>query len=205
MFTEFIDISRTLYEGMRVFPGDPSFTREQQLFTAKGDLCNLSSISLSLHCGTHIDAPLHFFTDGAAVDRLDLGLFFGKARVITIDSRLPLAARDLADLPITSGERVLINIPANEGVNTDPELGLLADAAELLIDRGVVLVGINCGSIEQNPGQPNGVHHRLLAAGIPILENLVLSKVRPGEYYLACFPLKIAAGDGSPVRAVLLR
>ncbi|HYH03704.1 MAG TPA: cyclase family protein [Bacillota bacterium] len=205
MFTEFIDISRTLRKGMKVFPGDPPFVMEQQMFTAKGELCNLNSIALSLHCGTHIDAPLHFLTDGAAIAQLSLELFFGKARVVTIDSRKPLGAQDLAAAPIVPGERVLINIPVNEQTEAMPEIGLLVDAAEYLIAQKVALVGINCGSIEQKLGEPGGVHYRLLAAGIPVLENLVLAGVQPGEYYLACFPLKVEAGDGSPVRAVLLR
>lgn len=43
----------------------------------------------------------------------------------------------------------------------------------------------------------------LLKAGIWIIEGLNLSRVRPGTYDMLCLPLKIAAGDGAPARALL--
>jgi kynurenine formamidase len=33
----------------------------------------------------------------------------------------------------------------------------------------------------------------------------VLAAVEPGEYFLACLPLKLVGSDGSPVRAILIR
>jgi arylformamidase len=38
---------------------------------------------------------------------------------------------------------------------------------------------------------------------VVILEGLDLSAVAPGGYELICLPLKIAAGDGAPCRALL--
>jgi len=48
-------------------------------------------------------------------------------------------------------------------------------------------------------------HHALAHAGIAIIESLDFSSVGPGVYHLAALPLKIAGGDGAPVRAVLWR
>jgi len=48
-------------------------------------------------------------------------------------------------------------------------------------------------------------HYALGRAGIAIVESLDLSGVEPGMYNFAAFPLKIAGGDGAPVRAVLWR
>ncbi len=36
-----------------------------------------------------------------------------------------------------------------------------------------------------------------------IIEGLNLAKVKPGNYELACLPLKIVGADGAPCRAVL--
>ncbi|MBI3962477.1 MAG: cyclase family protein, partial [Deinococcus sp.] len=38
-----------------------------------------------------------------------------------------------------------------------------------------------------------------------IIEGLDLSQVDPGEYFLACLPLRIKGGDGAPARAVLIQ
>ena len=47
------------------------------------------------------------------------------------------------------------------------------------------------------------VAHALAAAGINIIESLDLSAVEAGGYQFVALPLKIAGGDGSPVRAIL--
>jgi copper homeostasis protein len=37
-----------------------------------------------------------------------------------------------------------------------------------------------------------------------VLEGLDLGRIAPGTYQLVCLPLKIAAGDGAPARAILM-
>ena len=65
------------------------------------------------------------------------------------------------------------------------------------------LVGIDYLSIEgaDNPELP--VHRTLLGRDVLILEGLDLSGVQAGDYELCCLPLKTAAKDGAPVRAML--
>ena len=93
-----------------------------------------------------------------------------------------------------------------------PELGFRTDftyltpaTAKLLVDNGVVLVGIDYLSIEKSgsPGHP--VHITLLEKEIVILEGVDLREVPPGDYELICMPLKYdgATGDGSPARTFL--
>jgi arylformamidase len=208
MFDKLIDISQLIHEGMPVYPGDAPYEVHRQLAINQGDLCNLSSFNLGMHSGTHVDAPLHFINDGAAIPELELERFCGKAKVLELNVRAPVDAGDLAGLTIGGGDRILIKVPANEAL-TDPAvfnpdfIGLTVAAAAYLVDRGVALVGINCCSIENESGELFPVHRQLLAAGIPIVENLRLAEVPAGEYYLACFPLKLAGGNGAPARAVL--
>jgi arylformamidase len=206
-----IDISQLVQEGMPVYPGDTPYTVREQMTIAAGAVCNLADFSMSMHCGTHIDAPLHFFADGAAINDLELGRFYGKARVVEVDALAGGAVdRDnLAKLGIGVGDRVLLKIPANEALNgavvsvPTGGIGLTVAAAVYLVERRVVLVGINCDSVENGTDNGFPVHRTLLAAGIPIVENLRLTVASPGEYYLACFPLKLAGGNGAPARAVL--
>ena len=43
-----------------VYPGDPKPSLVFEKETSKGELYNLSTITMGNHNGTHIDAPLHF-------------------------------------------------------------------------------------------------------------------------------------------------
>jgi len=79
------------------------------------------------------------------------------------------------------------------------------DAARLLADAGVQLVGIDYISAEQF-GAPAPMTHRiLLGRGIPIVEGLALEGVRPGDYDLIVLPMKVGGHEGAPARAVLRR
>jgi arylformamidase len=208
MFAKLIDISQLVQAGMPVYPGDTPYTTRPQLAIANGAVCNLADFTMSMHGGTHVDAPLHFIKDGPAIPDLELERFCGKARVIELDVKAPVDVDDLAGLAITGGERILIKIPANEALTDtmvfNPNfIGLTAAAAAYLVARNVALVGINCCSIENESGNEFPVHRKLLAAGIPIVENLRLAAVAVGEYHLTCFPLKLAGGNGAPARAIL--
>jgi arylformamidase len=204
-----IDISQLLQDGMPVYPGDTPFTTRRQLEIADGAVCNLADFTMSMHGGTHVDAPLHFLPDGAAVPDLALERFCGPAKVVELDVRTAVDAGDLAGLGITSGDRILLKIPANEAKDDSPVckpdfIGLTAAAAAYLVAQNIALVGINCCSVENDPSNQFSVHRQLLAAGIPIVENLRLAAVAVGEYYLFCFPLKLAGANGAPARAVLI-
>jgi arylformamidase len=78
------------------------------------------------------------------------------------------------------------------------------DAAQWLTARGTKLLGIDYLSVAPF-GRSKPVHVELLSKGCLVLEGIRLTGIEPGEYTLACFPLRIEGGDGSPVRAVLMR
>ena len=79
------------------------------------------------------------------------------------------------------------------------------DAAQLLADAGVRLVGIDYISAEKF-GAPEPLTHRiLLGKGIPIVEGLALDSVTAGDYYLGVLPMKVAGHEGAPARAVMRR
>ena len=80
------DISRDTLR-CAVYEGDPE-TEVRTLQTLEEDGCNLSAVSMSVHAGTHIDAPLHFWEDGSPVDELRLNTFYGKCTVISVEGIL---------------------------------------------------------------------------------------------------------------------
>jgi kynurenine formamidase len=79
------------------------------------------------------------------------------------------------------------------------------DLARQLAGTAVKGVGFDTISIDAVQATDLSNHRRLLAAGKIIIENMTgLASVSGKAFHLACFPLKVAAGDGSPVRAVAM-
>ena len=72
-----------------------------------------------------------------------------------------------------------------------------------LREGGVRLVGTDAPSLDPETSKTMDAHHEILAGDMRILEGLVLDDVPPGDYELIALPLKIAAADASPVRAIL--
>jgi arylformamidase len=203
-----IDISRPLVSGMTVWPGDPAVSVERISSIADGGVANLSAISMCLHTGTHVDAPLHFLDGGPSVAEMPPEALVGPARVIAIRDPKVIRARELEPLRLRRGERVLIKTRGaarrSKAAEFCPDYVYVApDAAALLVERRVRAVGIDYLSIG-GPGEEGyEVHRILLRAGVWIVEGLDLSAVSPGRYELICLPLKVPGADGAPARAVL--
>lgn len=204
-----VDITRTLVAGTAVWPGDTPFRLQRNLQLAQGDSVNLTSLTLSAHTGTHVDAPYHFMEAGATVDAMPLSAYWGPAQVVTV-SRAggPLLPGDFATYDLTLAPRLLVHSPAGDldqshfpqkFVYPSPAL------AEHLAQAGVILFGSDAPSMDPEDSKSLEGHHALQAHGIAILEWLDLRQAPDGLYELVALPLKIAGGDGSPVRAALRR
>lgn len=207
MTARFYDISRTLFAGMSVWPGDPAFELHQMGSLAEGAPVNVTSLALAAHTGTHVDAPYHFTEDGATLEQVDLAPYWGLAQVVTVSKESgPLFPADFAGYDLGRAPRLLVHSAASAGdprvfppafVHPSPEL------ADRLGEVGVVLYGADAPSMDAQDSKELSGHHGLQRNGILILEGLDLTDVPDGLYELAAFPLKILGGDGSPVRAVL--
>jgi arylformamidase len=135
-----------------------------------------------------------------------LDLLVGPALVVEIVGTGTIGRNQLQRLSVRGHERLLFKT-ANSRLWEQSDFStdytaLTADGAQYLVECGVKLVGIDYLSIEPWGGDGT-VHRLLLSAGMVILEGLDLAGVEPGEYELICLPLKVAAGDGAPVRAIL--
>lgn len=211
--TGWIDVTATLDPATTpVYEGDAAMSFEFLKDMRKGDGFTLSKLSLGAHSGTHVDAPMHFIRDGASIDRLPLEPFIGPARVIEIpDSVQSIDAAELNRHQWRNAERVVFRTRSSvRGWMKSPTFHrdfayIAPDAAQLLADAGVKLVGIDYISAEKF-GAPAPLTHRiLLGNGIPIVEGLALETVLAGDYDLVVLPIKVAGHEGAPARAVMRR
>lgn len=200
------DISRPLRPGMAVWPGDQPFEHEWTMRIADGASVNVSALTLSVHTGTHADAPRHVDDAGRTVDELPLDAYLGPATVIERRGVESLAQDDLRELDLARTERLLIKTETSDAeAQTWPErfLTLGPELAELLGERGVRLVGLDTPSVDPQASKTLDAHHILARHGVVHLENLWLRDVPPGDYWLSALPLRLDGLDAAPVRAVL--
>jgi arylformamidase len=204
------DITLTITPQSIVWPGDSPVLIKHTSSIAAGDNANVSEITMSCHTGTHVDSPHHFLNNGITVDNLSLDLLVGRAYVLHLPDVSMITASVLMQAEIPPRTRRLLfktrnsNLWAhgNNEFQTD-FVALSVDAAELLVDRNVKVVGIDYLSIAPyKMGIP--VHTILLNAGVVVIEGLDLSQVSQGRYTLHCLPLKLGGADGAPTRAILV-
>lgn len=211
--TGWIDATATLDPAKTpVYEGNAPLEFRFMLDMHKGDPVTLSAFSLGAHSGTHIDAPMHFIRDGAPIDKVPVDALIGPARVIDIpDNVQAIDAAELNRHAWKGAERVLFRTrSARRGWMSSPvfhhDFAYVApDAAQLMADAGVRLVGIDYISAEQYAAKVPRTHQILLGKGIPIVEGLMLDSVSAGDYDLIVLPLKVAGHEAAPARAVLRR
>lgn len=205
-YSEIIDISTVIEEGMPQYPGQPLFNLKP-LKTIEKDGAAESVLNIYSHLGTHIDAPSHFILKGQTVYQIDPLKLIGPCRVVDLSGidHLEIVPSDFASVEISKGDRILFKTRNSLSDRRDFEkfVSVSLETARFLADRGIVLVGTDFFGIEKrrNPGHP--VHMAFLEKGIVIVEGLDLSKVEAGEYELMCFPLKVKGADAAPARAFL--
>lgn len=205
-----LDISIGLSPGLPVWEGDPPVQVERFASIAAGDGANVSRIAMSAHSGTHVDAPLHFIDGGKAVEELLLGHLMGTAYVHQIPDEIDtITAQVLKQFPPPDGLRRILFKTRNSSQRLleKPDfvrnfVAIREDAAELLVQRGIWLVGVDYLSVAPFVN-PAFAHQVLLSAGVIVVEGLDLSAVAPGGYELICLPLKLIGADGAPARVVL--
>lgn len=190
-----IDISQEVFS-CKVFPGDPPPVKDRVMSISKGDVCNLTSLSMCAHNGTHVDAPFHFIDGGRTIDQMGLEPFVGDCfvaqhtgDVTEDDARLIIEKAKAAG----AAQRILI-----KGKATVTE-----QAAKVFAQKGVLLVGNESQTVGPE-NAPKRVHDILLGAQVVLLEGIVLDKATEGKYFLSAAPLNLGGCDGAPCRAYLI-
>ncbi|MCI0335955.1 MAG: cyclase family protein [Acidobacteria bacterium] len=204
------DVTVAISNDLPVYPGDPAIDITRTSSLEKGDVARVSHLSFNTHIGTHIDPPYHFIMDGCTLDQVPLDVLIGPARVVDVGDINSIGIDSLESADLNGATRVLFKTRNSRFWRESKEFRrdfvyLETEAAELLVKRGVQLVGIDYLSIERFDFDKPTTHWALLGNNVVIVEGLDLSEVAPGDYELICLPLKIKDGDGGPARVVLRR
>jgi arylformamidase len=209
-FKMIIDISIDLKNNMINWPGVPKFLIKSFLSMKNKDACNLSLMNMTTHTGTHLDAPLHMIDEGKSIDTVLLDKFYGKTLVVDCTGCPVITKEHLAGIDFNKYKKILFKtdnsdhfLRANDFRKTYVYLD--HEAAKLLADKKLDLVGIDAPSIDKYATPAFTSHKILMRSEIVILEFIDLKTVEPGEYILSALPLKILGSDGSPTRAILIR
>lgn len=171
---------------------------------------NCSRLAMCVHCGTHMDAPFHFFGGGATIEQVPVEVFCGPAVRIELEDRLG-PERDIDAQHVEAwapairrcGRVVLATgwwrrWGAAEYFTDHPVL--TRAAARLLVDSGARLVAVDFPSVDR---PPYPAHLELLGRGTVIVENLAhVDQLPERDFELLAIPLAIAGRDGSPVRVL---
>ena len=103
------DVSLPLVSGGLVYPGNPPISITPEQAVSQGASANVSRVEFGSHTGTHVDAPKHFFDDGAGVDTIPLELLMGPARLLAFsDTVTSIGEAELAAHDLTGVARVLL-------------------------------------------------------------------------------------------------
>ncbi len=190
-----IDISQEVLS-CKVYEGDPVPESKRIIDMADGGVYNLSTLSICVHNGTHVDAPLHFFRDGKSIDEMTLEHFVGECFV----------AEHNGDVFATDAREFLEkarNLGAEKRILIKGSATVTEEAAQIFADADILLLGNESQSVGPE-NAPMAVHKILLSKNIVLLEGIVLDNAREGRYILNCAPLNIKGFEGSPCRAILI-
>ena len=155
-----IDVTVPIDSNLATYPGNTPFSLEGIKRLARGDSSNVSTLHLSAHAGTHVDAPRHFFDEGGGVESLPLEMLCGRTRVVELTTRKAVTAEDLAGFDLREDVRLLLKT-ANSRLWGTPDfhqdfIGVSEGAARFPVDRGVNVLAVEYLSVEpyKTPGAP---------------------------------------------------
>jgi arylformamidase len=203
------DASVPITNTMLVWPSDPSvkLTPKPHQSRDKIHRVQVTNIEMGSHTGTHIDAPWHFIDDGTRLNEIPLETLVGMAVVVEIPNASSIGKLEVKNLACEGVERILFKTENSkhwtDGKFYEQFVYLEPEAAQVLVDRGVKLVGIDYLSIDEYKSEKHPTHFTLLGRNVVIVEGLNLSRVTPGNYQMTALPLNLQDVDGAPTRVIL--
>jgi len=199
------DISPRVDAGTPVWPGDTPYELRAIASIADGATVNLRTLVTTTHLGAHADAALHSERDGAGIADMPLEAYLGPCRVMRVPPQALIEPHHLKAVDIAKPPRLLLRTDSVRDRSAFPQhFSALSPAlANLLADRGMLLVGIDTPSIDPFDSKTLDAHHAFFRRGVANLEGLNLEGVPDGVYELIALPLRLTGCDASPVRAVL--
>ncbi len=216
--SDLIDLTHPMTAGMPVWPTHPQYCQEVVESYDRGDVACNHRLCLSEHTGTHFDAPIHFIRGAEAISDLPLRRFVARMATIGATDCAPdtlvepdrVLAFERAHGPLLPGDAVFFHFgwdrfwsdPAEHHRVLSEWPGLSAATCELLVARGVGIVGTDCLSVDRFSSTDFAAHTILLGAGVLVGENFAALGTLPPYARLVALPLAISGGTGSPTRAL---
>jgi kynurenine formamidase len=210
-----VDLSHVIEHGMTTYPGLPAplicdfWEREGTAANYDdGSTFQIGRIDMVANTGTYVDSPFHRYADGLDLADLPLPSLAGLPGIVV---RRPFEngiATDAADLEGADvrGKAVLVHTGWDRHWGTEryavEHPFLTGHAAEWLVAKGAVLVGIDSVNIDDTRGRTRPVHTKLLGAGVVICEHMTGLAGLPDEgFAFSAVPPKVRGMGSFPVRA----
>jgi len=167
-----LDLTLSIHNGMKVYPGDPEVEIEQ-IQTIQKNSWNMKRMHINGHDGTHVNVSSHSKLNGKTLDDYKIEDFCGDCLIY----------------------ETIEDIKSKKGVifihqNIDMEL------AKNIVKKKPKFVGLS-SEFEFD----EKVEKFLLENDILCFERLANTKKLPKKFFFQGAPLKIKDGDGSPIRA----
>src|SRR5437868_562521 len=148
------DISRTLTDDLAPWPGDTPFHFELTACLGENSVVNVGAIRMSVHNGSHVDAPFHFEKNGLTIDQAALDSYIGEAVVIDLTGRFEeqrsepwITIEHLGEFAaqLTQTSRLLLKTGVWPDNSVFPERfpAIAADVADWLQSKTVRLIGLD--------------------------------------------------------------
>lgn len=176
-----------------------------------GDI--MSDVYMWSHVGTHVEIPLHFYSDGKDTSQLPLDVFMGPAIRLDFRHKQKNEAITLDEIraagDIQVGEHVILWEGRAELYRTPHSHDrpyITEEAVEwLLTDRKIKLLGTDSSGFEVRGVSHHPNHTLFFKHDTAVLECLCnLGEIRNQHFYLIALPLPVQRLDACPVRAIAI-
>lgn len=206
------DLSQEITGSMPVYPGTEPPCIEEACTIATHGFAE-KRISLFSHTGTHIDAPGHILEGASRLDRFEAGHFAGPGCLLDVSG---CAAAGINKAVLQKHEKRIASVrfvllyTGWAKYWTQPEYlagypVLTIPAARWLAGFNLHGIGVDAISVDEMNSPDMPVHRVLFENNLLVIENLTgLDALPDRDFLFSCLPLKLAGGDGSPVRAVAM-
>jgi arylformamidase len=210
-----VDLSHVIEHGMTTYPGLPGphicdfWTREGSAASYDdGSSFQIGRIDMVANTGTYLDSPFHRYAEGVDLAGLPLASLADLPGIVVRrpwEDGLAIDATHFEGSDVR-GKAVLVHTGWDRHWRTDrygvDHSFLTADAADWLLEKGAVLVGIDSNNIDDTGVRARPVHTKLLATDIPICEHMTGLSGLPDEgFRFSAVPPKVRGMGTFPVRA----
>ena len=245
-FSRIVDLTIPIESGMPGIPGVPLYDKnpsrvdvigimndaqkklaEAEGLTIRDDVVftgrsMISTMSILVHNGTHIDAPRHAIENGHSIDQTPLEHLVKQAVLINLPHKGPNSTVSVQDILATGVQFGPEIVPIIHTGWTEKMWGktnfwkempfLEPGVGDFMAENKVTAVAMDIfpeKATWRTPLEPGEVwmanHIAMLRKGIAIIQFVTnLSQIGNGRFSIVALPLKIKGADGSPARVVAL-